>query len=293
LSGRNPRCSTTSRSLDEPLAGTASTVTRWLLVEHPHAWAADSLDSRGLPSDVARYLGSLWRTHRIRVVLVRRRPRTRPGHLHCFTAWTGADRPWMGRTHLADVGELVDLDLAPLARGEPVGFEPHPDPLFLVCTHGSHDPCCGLVGRPVADALAQWWPEDTWECTHIGGDRFAGNVVCLPLGVYFGRLDRKSAPVVLAGYLDGRIDLEHYRGRTCYPFAVQAAELWVRRQLRLDGHADVTPVEWGAGRVAFEVAGGRRRATRVHIVEADAERTLTCTAPSAVRPPTYAVAWED
>jgi hypothetical protein len=118
-------------------------------------------------------------------------------------------------------------------------------------------------------------------------------VVCLPLGVYFGRLDRKSAPVVLAGYLDGRIDLDHYRGRTCYPFAVQAAELWVRRQLRLDGHADVTPVEWGAGRVAFDVAGGRRRATRVHVVEADAERTLTCTAPSAVRPPTYAVAWDD
>jgi hypothetical protein len=264
LTGRSPRCSTTSLSLDEPLAGTASTVTRWLLVEHPHAWAADALDSRGLPTEVADHLSALWRRYRIRVLLVRRRPRTRRGHLHCFAAWTGAREPWVGRIHFEDLRDLL-----------------------------SHDACCGLIGRPVADALAEWWPDDTWECTHVGGDRFAGNVVCLPLGVYFGRLDRTSAPVVLAGYLDGRVDLEHYRGKTCYPFPVQAAELWVRRTLRLDGLADVVPTEWATGRVRFALAGGREVTARVRTVAADAERTLTCTAGSAVRPPAYAVSWDD
>ena len=48
-----------------------------------------------------------------------------------------------------------------------------PEPMLLVCTHGVHDTCCAVRGRPVAAALARRWPEATWECSHVGGDRFA------------------------------------------------------------------------------------------------------------------------
>jgi hypothetical protein len=145
----------------------------------------------------------------------------------------------------------------------------------------------------VADALAEWWPEETWECSHVGGDRFAGNVVCLPGGVYFGRLDRDTAPTVIAGLLDGRIDLGHYRGRTSQPFAVQAAETWVRRHLRLDGVDEVRPLDWSGDVARFELDGGEMRAVRVRAVEADEPRFLTCAELDTVRPPMFEVAWAD
>ena len=64
---------------------------------------------------------------------------------------------------------------------------------MLVCTHGVHDTCCAIRGRPVAAALAAEWPGQVWECSHVGGDRFAPNVVVLPDGFYYGNLDPESA----------------------------------------------------------------------------------------------------
>ena len=66
-------------------------------------------------------------------------------------------------------------------------------PILLVCTHGVHDTCCALRGRPVAAALAARWPGQVWECSHVGGDRFAPNVVVLPDGFYYGNLDPETA----------------------------------------------------------------------------------------------------
>ena len=64
-------------------------------------------------------------------------------------------------------------------------------PLFVVCTHGKHDPCCARYGRPLFEALSeQVGAESAWQCTHVGGDRFAANAVCLPHGVYYGRVER-------------------------------------------------------------------------------------------------------
>jgi hypothetical protein len=294
VADRKPRCSATSASFDEPIAGTASTVTRWVLVEHGPAWAADALRSGGIPPELAERAELLWDRHRIRVVLVRRRYHEPGGGLRCFVIWTGRTDPWIERTKVKDLGELLDVDFSPLAHGRSVGFDRRRDPVFIVCTHGSHDTCCGLYGRPVADALAEWWPKETWECSHIGGDRFAGNVVCFARGDYFGRLDRDVAPTVMASYLDGRIDLEHYRGRTCYPFAVQAAEVWVRRQLRLDGIDDVRPIDWGDGTARFQVEGGRdERVVAVHIVRSmhDTARFLTCAEVASARPPMFEFGW--
>jgi hypothetical protein len=273
--------------------GTASTVTRWLLVEHPGAWTATTLDSRGLPAEVGEFLTRLWPTLRVRAVLTRRRRQPAEGTLSCFAVSTDVDNHWIERAVLSDVREVLDLDLGPLRRGRSVGLDRHDEPLFLVCTHGSHDACCGLFGRPVADALAEWWPVETWECSHIGGDRFAANVVCLPEGTYFGRLDPDTAPVVIAGFLDGQVDLGHYRGRTSYPFSVQAAETWVRRRLKLDGLDEVRPVEWSGDRVRLAIRGAGSRSVRVASAPADESRFLTCAEVEAARPPVFVVEWAE
>jgi len=78
-----------------------------------------------------------------------------------------------------------------------------------------------------------------WQSTHVGGDRFAGNVVVLPEGLFFGRVGEQDLDPILDDYFDGRIHLERYRGRSAYTFGVQAAELAVREETGLTGVHDV------------------------------------------------------
>jgi Sucrase/ferredoxin-like len=100
-----------------------------------------------------------------------------------------------------------------------------------VCTNGKHDPCCADLGRPVVRALSAAGCPDVWECSHVGGDRFAANVVCLPDGVYFGRVEPEHAATLVTDYRDGQLDLDCYRGRSCFPPLLQAAEVFARRHL--------------------------------------------------------------
>ncbi|HWM72801.1 MAG TPA: sucrase ferredoxin, partial [Nocardioides sp.] len=188
--------------------------------------------------------------------------------------------PWLETSALTDVHEVLDLDLAALGRGRSAGLGPAEGSLFCVCTHGKHDACCAERGRPVAAALEAAHPEETWEVTHIGGDRFAANMVVLPHGLYYGRLDPVAALGVAGTHLSGGLDLDHLRGRSGLGMPAQVAEIGLRRRLEearndavrfLDATRDddVTTAR-------FDVAG-TTYAVRVRTRRSDEQR-LTCQA---------------
>ncbi len=162
-------------------------------------------------------------------------------------------------------------------------------PLFLVCTHGKHDACCARHGRPLFEALAEQLDEETvWQCTHVGGDRFAGNLVCLPHGLYYGRVEREDAVGLLDEHLSGRLTLANYRGRSCHPFHVQAADADVRAATGALGLDDLRLVTADRSRVVFEDAEGTRHEREV-AVELGPEDYLTCSALEMRRPRRYVV----
>jgi hypothetical protein len=68
----------------------------------------------------------------------------------------------------------------------------------------------------------------------MGGDRFAANMVVLPEGLYYGRMDPGTAAQVASLHEDGRVDLSRLRGRSAYPMHVQYAEIALRRHLEED-----------------------------------------------------------
>lgn len=262
MTSRDPafRCAGASALRDDPLAGTASTVRAFLLVEHTGSWGASALRDARLPDGLGPALVRAAAAAKVRPLLVRRPDRRRhQDGLRIFAAWAHPGRPWLETTVLADPHTLLDLDLAALGAGRSPGLTPYDGPLLCVCTHGRHDACCAERGRPVAAALAAAYPEETWEVSHIGGDRFAGNALVLPEGLYYGRLDPVSALAVARGHLAGELDLDHLRGRSSFAMPVQAAELALRRQLgetRRDTVRLVSRSVDGADTVAtFEVGG--------------------------------------
>ncbi|MGI8806977.1 MAG: sucrase ferredoxin [Acidimicrobiales bacterium] len=291
----DPVCSAVSMAYDEPLQATASIVRNWLLVEHPGAWGPAALTESGLPPAVATGLDERARRHGFRVLLLRRPERPSDGSRQCFVAHSGRHRRWIEQRVVDDIAELLDVDFSPLLDGEPVGFgTPRDAPLYLVCTNGRHDQCCANLGRPVARALHARADEAVWESSHYGGDRFAGNLVCLPHGMYFGRLSPVDAQRVVEAYERGVIDLDTYRGRSGEPFAAQAAEHFLRRQEALLGVDDLVVSgyqrhEQGVVEVRFDGPNGRAYDVRVQVRPALEPRPLSCGAGTEGRPPTYAL----
>ena len=54
----------------------------------------------------------------------------------------------------------------------------------------------GFLSPLEQPALAAAYPEETWECSHLGGDRFAGTMNLLPHGLSYGRVPAGRAPAV-------------------------------------------------------------------------------------------------
>lgn len=285
------RCSEESETHDEPMLGTASTVPSWLLIEHPGPWGRYALPDSRMPEGLGDELRHRADAARVRVLLIRRPGRSAEGSPLAFAIRSGPEEPWIERLELGRFEDALELDLDRLGRGERLGAgAPHEGAMFLACTHGRHDPCCAERGRPLAEALSAAFPAETWESSHFGGDRFAGNLVVFPHGIYFGRIWPEEAEDVVRTYLDGRLDLEHLRGRSCRPMPVQAAEHFLREQEYLDRIDDVEPEDAtttpSGARVRFRTSGGQ---FEVHLArEPDlVARRLTCHSQHEERPPTY------
>ena len=122
---------------------------------------------------------------------------------------------WRHDDDLLDAAASLDGDSVGTARSQPV--------VLVFLTHGVHDVCCALRGRAVAAALASRWPELVWECSHIGGDRFASNVVLLPDGFYYGNVDPASALATVEAHLAGTVFPDRLRGMARFLPPVQAA----------------------------------------------------------------------
>ena len=276
--------------MDESLCGTASRVRAWLLIEQPGEWGRDAVTQSGLGEELGRALKQHAAPHGIRVVLLRKPDGSTSTTPQVFLCFSGLEDRWALRVEVTSPRELLDIDLSPMASGiRPGAGVEHDRPIYLVCTHGLHDACCGRRGPEVARSLAQVCEADTWEASHIGGDRFAANLVCLPYGLYFGRVTDPRTTASL--YESGRIDLPHYRGRSCYEPVVQAAEVMLRNRDGIDGIDDLVPAERvdhgdRESTLTFTTGSGDERSIRLKVERAD-KRRLTCEATNPGRPRSF------
>jgi hypothetical protein len=217
-----------------------------------------------------------------RLLFIRRPDRRGRADLRAYAVTSLEGRETLRFSTFEAYDDLRRLDLA--ASGEEMD-----EALFLVCTHGKHDPCCARKGRPLFEALEEQLDAETvWQSTHVGGDRFAGNVVCLPHGIYYGRVDREDAVDVLDAHLAGLISLPHYRGRSSHPFPAQAAERAIRDATGLDAIDDLRFDGERDGLFAFVDRRGVRHERRV-VVELGPEDYLTCRATEMRRLRRYVV----
>jgi hypothetical protein len=274
------RCALRAQLRGDPLLGTAFPAARLLLVEQPGPWGRDGLRASRFDAGVATALETRATAAGVRVLAIRRPGRTARGVRRRWAlvdARAGREQLSWGR-YDADA-DLLDLPLTD--TGEPAGA-PDPELLYLVCAHSKHDACCALRGRPVAAALELQRPGRVWECSHIGGERFAANVLLLPSGLMYGRVLPFAAPEFVAASESGGVVGALLRGRIGLPAPAQAALAYGYETLALRHRDDLRVLATSRvadGRVEVDLAGPHGRLRVTVRLERMAAEGLTCANP--------------
>ncbi len=194
----NLPCAEFSTANQEAPGGSAFSWRRCLLVEVPGPWEAQAFRSRHFPAGVweAATGADGTETEAKLQCILPDDDYSREGHTRVILF----SRPG-GRFSAFDKAEyLVPTESAASLVGELVSSSPDTGPFerfrertshlrdILVCTHGSHDSCCGTLGYPVYDRLRNFYARRpggslrVFRVSHLGGHRFAPNLVDMPEG---------------------------------------------------------------------------------------------------------------
>lgn len=275
-------CSIESINSNEPLLGTAPRADVWFALEYSGRWEKKAFEQSSIGTEIVEHVnGQLKLIPESRLVLIKQRPAT-PDGVRFFASITAADGPALYRIELADYSDLLSLDLVSIARQNPrYNGALSEEPLFLVCTNGHRDQCCALQGPAAYAALAAEFGDLVWESTHHGGHRFAANLLALPGGLSYGRLRADNAVAIVRTALDGKIDLDHFRGPSIYAEPIQAGEILLRRELGLDavgalGLIESNPAGDGNWKLTFTEPGGQAHHVMLERSEGPEQIHLSC-----------------
>jgi hypothetical protein len=282
------RCAVAAEARGDSMIGTAPPQARVLLVHQPGPWGPRGLVESRADPDVAHRIDVAAANAGMRLQAIRR-----PGK-HYAAAPPGGYDVGIADTHrgAATLTWWLYNDLAELAFDLEVGGPQRPPiaidtaPVYFVCAHGRHDACCALRGRPIAQALQQIRPGRAWETTHLGGDRFAANVLVLPTGELYGRMIATNVPELVERSEAGEVLPSLLRGRIGIAPIVQAAIVYAHQQLGIAARdalvaTSVTRIDADGALVALATPRGTFDVTVLS--EAGPAVQLTCRGPQGVR----------
>lgn len=214
------------------MIGTAEPVDVWVLLEYKPVWKARAVEESGLGAATRRWLDDnlaalAHRGLKARPQLIRR-PEIDSDAVRLLVGTSDALLQFSGSGY----GFLQDISLSDVVA-RPDAHDSLAGARYFVCTNGQRDLCCARFGLPVYAGLRERLGERVWQVTHLGGHRFAPNVLVLPQGAVYGRVHEAHLDDFVADIESGRLAVPHLRGRSWYAGVVQAAEA-------LSGRSDLT-----------------------------------------------------
>ncbi len=219
-------CSDLSRAANETMLGTADRVDVWIMVEYKSVWKPKAVIDNDLPVNIQQWLVNSQDRCRERGLKPRpqliRRPQVETGLTTVMVYREGRLNVRKCRTR----EEITGIDVL-----SDDSFDECLEPQYFVCTNGQRDLCCARFGLPTFEKLSEAVGERVWQTTHLGGHRFAPNVLALPQGVLYGRVDAKEVTQFLDLTELGRLSKIHVRGRSAFDPPAQVAELAIEEEI--------------------------------------------------------------
>ena len=264
-------CSDLSLAADEPMAGTADRVDVWLLLEYNPVWRAKAVTDNDLSPKIKAWLDRQLASVTARGLKPRlqfiRRPEVDREEITLFVGTADG----LHGFDSAGYDAITELDIAG-DRGTASMYRVD-EAQYFVCTNGQRDLCCARFGRPAYVRLREVVGARAWQTSHLGGHRFAPNVLTLPQGVLYGRVRPEDVSGFVADVESGRLARDHVRGRSVLPAEAQAAEMALDEEM-------IELVGCEAGLVVMRTEKGERR---IRVVEADAMDILASCGDAATK----------
>ncbi len=239
-------CAEVARAEDEPMPGSADVVDVWIMLEYVPAWGAKATADNALAEPTRAWLQRLVddvvaRGLKPRLQLIRRPEIDHVG----VTLMIAAD----AQLHRIDATDYAALTARSL--GDVLATPPSHARQYFVCTNGQRDVCCARFGLPTYAALRARVGERVWQTTHVGGHRFAPNVLTLPRAALYGRVQPTDVDAFVDTIERDELAARWLRGRTHHRPQIQVAEVALaQRGLDVSGPAAMQTFEDGF-RVTF------------------------------------------
>lgn len=213
-------CSTNSRLNQEPWLGSASPAQVWIALSHPKPWGANALSSIDIGDQNRKHLTSIFSLYpdsRIQIIT-----QNNSSEIVLFFAVAFEHDQRLYRIPLSNYDSIRDLQWQDIIDNKPAyqKYSSH-TPVYLICTNDQHDPCCGKWGQQLFDQNSN--TKNLWQCSHLGGDRFAANVVSLPTGSYYRQIDEQALKAIIEAEKQNTIYIDRFAGRSCYDRITQVA----------------------------------------------------------------------
>ena len=202
-------CALASREVHEDRLGTAPTHDQHIFVEVPLPWSELLAESRRFPKGVLDAWERAWsRGASVRVLGIAPDPAY---SVDGFTRVISFRRPQPPfARYLKDefvvptkqTGALVAALLdSPAALHRFAAYRRETEGMrdLFICTHGTHDVCCGSLGAPLFEAARQSGIPRlrVWRTSHMGEHRFAPTLIDFPEGRVWGALDHDTLDQIL------------------------------------------------------------------------------------------------
>jgi len=232
-------CSELAKSGRCALHGSAVHVEVWLLIEYSRPWSPKAIADNDLSFDVNARLAELPEMLsqlgvKLRIQWIKQTSSADVDHPRIFVvdARSGKLRGGVLKSHteISQLNEAVILGAEPLPGEKDRSMWADED-LLLVCTNGQRDLCCARFGLPVFEVLARAYGMRVWQTTHVGGHRYAPNLVCLPSGIVYGHVHPDQVSDLVTRHDAGEVVLENLRGRSSLSGAAQAAEYYILAEI--------------------------------------------------------------
>ena len=222
-------CFESSLNANEEMYGTAPRVDVWFLLEYRENWSGSAFKDSKIPKSVKSYLNKELKTVKNSRLQLIKKHKNSADYLKFYIAVSDESNPRLYEYKFKNYEDLMSLKTKRILKSDEHLSD---EKIYIICTNGEYDLCCGKFGMPVyLDVAKGKYGAQTWEANHIGGHRFASTFVCLPHGLVYGRIrEGKVAEKLIKEYEMGNINLPSYRGRSCHSNEVQAAEYYLRKE---------------------------------------------------------------
>lgn len=242
-------CAVVSRNGAEDPIGSAPAHKRYVLVEVPLPWSPQVEESRFFPqglNETLQHCAAAGAKARFLACYSEREASPRGFHrVFVYEREAAASARFASKEYIMAEAELCAFVEALLLDREEE--QKRFDRLLLkerserqhlfICTHGSHDHCCGVFGVPLYRSLLERLAVDeagVWRTSHFGGHRHAPTLIAFPAGTYWAQVSEETAVSIIRRNVPFGQLARHYRGWGGVEGLAQIAE---REAFRSEGWA--------------------------------------------------------